>query len=233
MPKSSAKSAATKRAPAPQEPTEGATPASSGGERVVRLKPINVRRLQVRIVGTTPLIHHQWSEKAKSMIREKQQGRKSKDRDTRDPEREFNDATYRLPNGAYAIPSSQLKSAICAAAHRDIGIERTLVRKGLFIESDHGFLLELETSGPPKQREDIVRVGMGSADLRYRPEYVDWAVTLRIQFDADLLQVADILSLLERAGFGVGAGEWRPERDGEYGRFQIDRQSVRELDASA
>ena len=42
-------------------------------------------------------------------------------------------------------------------------------------------LLPLECD-PPEIREDVVRVGMGSTDLRYRPYYHEWAVS--VTFDA-------------------------------------------------
>jgi hypothetical protein len=35
--------------------------------------------------------------------------------------------------------------------------------------------------------------------------------------------------MIERAGFGVGIGEWRPEKDGDYGRFRVDRDGVSEV----
>jgi hypothetical protein len=38
-----------------------------------------------------------------------------------------------------------------------------------------------------------------------------------------LLQRDDVLALVDRAGFGVGICEWRPEKGGEFGRFEIDQ----------
>ena len=74
----------------------------------------------------------------------------------------------------------------------------------------------------PIMREDVVRVGMGSTDLRYRPEFKTWAIELTIQYDGEALTPENILNIFQRAGFGVGLGEWRPEKAGEYGRFAID-----------
>jgi hypothetical protein len=71
-------------------------------------------------------------------------------------------------------------------------------------------------------REDTVRVGAGSTDLRYRPEFRNWSMILNFEFDAQSLTQPTILNLVQRAGFGVGLGEWRPEKGGEYGRFEVD-----------
>ena len=189
----------------------------------VSLKPINVQRMLVTIEGTSPLIQHQWSEKAKTMMRDKGKGKKTKERSAREPEAEAKEAMYTTPDGKPALPLLSLKSAIIAAAHKDIGVEKTLVRKGLFIASpDPSLMLPMKCS-KPHVREDCVRVGMGAADLRYRPQFDSWSVEVKIEYDADLLQQADILNLIDRAGFGVGVGEWRPEKGGEFGRFRVKR----------
>jgi hypothetical protein len=189
----------------------------------VNLKPINVQALRVTIESTSPMIQHQWSEKAKRAMREKGAGKKTKERSARDPEGEAKSATYFTAKGEYGVPLLAVKSATIEAAHKDLGIEKTLVRKALFIKApDATMVLPIKTS-KPKVREDMVRVGMGSADLRYRPQFDSWTAVLEIDYDADLLQPADIVNLIDRAGFGVGICEWRPEKGGEFGRFRVKR----------
>lgn len=120
------------------------------------------------------------------------------------------------------INGMAFKTALITAAHKDIGIEKTLVRKAVFLRTlDPGKVLPMEACDPVV-REDMVRVGAGSADLRYRPQFDTWAVDIELEVDADLLKIEDILNLVNRAGFGVGIGEWRPEKNGEFGRFEID-----------
>lgn len=192
-------------------------------ETVVQLKPINVQKLRVTVEGTSPLIMHKWSEKALRQMREKGGGKKTKERTARDPAAESRDATYIAPDGKPGLPLLALKSAIITAAHKDIGIEKTLVRKGLFIQAPDSSLVLPMKASKPVVREDCVRVGMGAADLRYRPQFDEWAVDVNIEYDADLLQPGDIVNLIDRAGFGVGVGEWRPEKGGEFGRFRVKR----------
>jgi hypothetical protein len=196
---------------------------------VKKLKPINRQLVTVRIVGISPLITHKWDEKAKEMMRAKQQsGKKTKARELRDPEAEGQAAMYLTDDGNPGILAIAIKSSVIEAAHNDLGIPKTLVRKALFVyPMGRDIVLPLETpSGKgkvePVFEEDMVRVGQGSADLRYRPYYYEWAVTTQWSLDADQLQVEDLLTLIDRAGFGVGVCEWRPEKNGEFGRFEID-----------
>lgn len=199
---------------------------------MVTLRPIKKRVITLTIRGTSPLIQHQWSEKAKEMMRLKHQGKKTKDRDVREPQKEGEQAAYRTTQGKFGIPLTALKSALIGAAHKDLGIEKTLVRKAVFIPcKDDGGILEMDCD-EPIIKEDPVRVGQGSADLRYRPYYLRWAVLVTFEIDAELLTTEDLCNLVDRAGFGVGIGEWRPEKGGEYGRFEVDRtRSVGEVAA--
>ena len=189
----------------------------------ITLKPISKRKMTFTIRGTSPLIMHQWSEKAKSMMRDKQQaGKKTKVRELRDPDAEAKEATYTTDTGQIGIPGMAFKSALVTAAHKDIGIEKTMVRKALFLVTpDTNKVLEINGS-EPVVREDMVRVGAGSADMRYRPMFTEWTCEIELEIDSELLQRDDVLTLVNRAGFGVGICEWRPEKGGEFGRFEID-----------
>lgn len=199
-----------------------ATQAVVKQDRGVLLKPMNQKSFAITIIGTTSMIQHKWASKALRELLEKKMGKKTRDRTPCVPEKEFEDATYRTADGGYGVPAMSIKSAIITAAHKDIGIEKTLVRKALFIKCPDPTLILPLRCEPPIMREDIVRVANGSPDLRYRPEFAPgWQCDLDMTIDADLLTPEDVVNLIERAGFGVGVGEWRPEKGGEYGRFSV------------
>lgn len=188
----------------------------------VELKPISRKKMTFGVKGTSPLIMHAWSEKAKQMMRDKHAGKKTKARSVRNIEQEAEQATYRTEDGRVAIDGMAFKKSLFTAAHKDLGIEKTLVKKALFLVcEDASNMIPIECS-EPVIREDCVRVGQGSADLRYRPEFREWSFQVELEVDGELMTDGDILSLVDRAGFGVGIGEWRPEKGGEYGRFEID-----------
>jgi hypothetical protein len=76
--------------------------------------------------------------------------------------------------------------------------------------------------GHPDMREDMVRIGMGTADLRYRGEFKTWATTLHIRYNARAMSMEQIVNLFNIGGFACGVGEWRPGRDGSNGMFHVE-----------
>jgi len=190
----------------------------------IQLKPIMPKTISFWISGTSPLIQHAWSEKGRRQLRMTAAERKKQPKVARNPDEEATNAMYRLANGEPAFPMLAFKCALISAAHKDLGIEKTVVRKSLFLPAscyESGLLAPL-VADTPEIREDIVRVGAGSTDIRYRPEFEHWKVEVKIQIDSDLLNEQDVVNLVNRAGFSVGVGEWRPEKGGEYGRFEFD-----------
>ncbi len=188
----------------------------------MELKNVSTKVVKIRLESVTPMLQHKWSHKALQMIKDKKLGIKTKNRDICDPHQEFIDSTYFMPDGRYAIPAMSIKSAIVGAAHKDIGIEKTLIRKALFMVCDPISMLVPIECDPPEMDERIVRVGMDAADMRWRPLFKSWKCDVTFELDSDLLTPEALVNLLNRAGFGVGIGEMRPEKGGEYGRFRVD-----------
>lgn len=190
----------------------------------VKLVPIVPKTIAFWVIGTSPLIQHKWSQKAIEMLRMTPAERRKIPKVNRDPEAEADGAMYKMPDGSPAIPMLSFKASLIGAAHKDIGIEKTLVRKSLFLPPQHyapGLIAPLVTDGP-EIREDIVRVGNNQTDLRYRPEFANWSVRAIFEIRPDMLNEQDLVTLVNYAGFSVGIGEWRPEKGGEYGRFRFD-----------
>ncbi len=185
--------------------------------KAVELKAINIRRVTLEVIGDSPLIVHAWSAKAKKEMLDKQMKKAKTAKSAKDPERDYEEAFYRLPDGSPAFPVIAFKAAAVSAGGRfSDGLKMTELRGAFHIE---GELVAVE--GKPTMREDMVRVGMGTADIRYRPEFKSWRVALPIRYNADAISLDQIVNIFNLAGFGVGVGEWRPEKDGQYGMFHV------------
>ena len=202
--------------------------ATSKAKEVVFLAPMKTKEVTVRIesMDDSSLVVHQFGDKERRKMAEKQAktANKGRGREARDPEAEYEAAFHRLSDGSYGFPAHGIKASIANAAHRDLGFPRTAVYKAVFVHPDDPVTncVRIEHSAAPKMRTDVVRLESGVADLRYRPEFQDWAMNLRITIDEDWINVDTLVALIQRAGFGVGIGEWRPQKGvGNFGRYKV------------
>jgi hypothetical protein len=106
--------------------------------------------------------------------------------------------------------------AVVTAAN-DAGIQKVLARRAFHVVG--GELVKIE--GEPTMRTDRVTIGMGTTDIRYRAEFKEWAADVPIVFNEGVISLEQLVNLFSIAGFGVGVGEWRPERDGIHGTWDV------------
>lgn len=191
----------------------------------LNISRIGTETLRVPLVGTAPLIVHKFSEKAKRQMLDTMQGRKTP-KQAKDPQADYESAMYRHDDGGYGMPVIAFKSAtVSAARFYDKSVSMTSLRQFVFFDATfskaEGQKLARIT-GEPHMREDVVRVGMGGTDLRYRPEFTEWQTEVDVVYVTAMLTRDSVLSLIDAGGMGVGVGEWRPEKKGDFGTFQID-----------
>lgn len=191
----------------------------------VKISRIDTETLRVPIVGTAPLIVHRFSEKARRQMLDAMQGRKTP-KQAKDPEAEYEAAFYRHDDEGYGFPVIAFKAAtVSGARFYGKSISMTALRQFVFFDAEFSKAAGQKLAritGTPHMREDVTRVGMGGTDLRYRPEFTEWSTSVEITYVKSMLTRESVLSLLEAGGMGVGVGEWRPERRGDFGTFQID-----------
>jgi hypothetical protein len=189
----------------------------------VHIDRIPAETIRVPIVGTSPLIVHRFSEKAKRQMLDAMQGRKSP-KQPKDPQAEFEASLYMMKDGTYGFPTIAFKAATVGAS-RFYGKDVTLVglRQTMFFRGEPGddgqAMCRIE--GVPVMREDAVRVGQGS-DLRYRGQFTEWSTAVDVTYVTSSLTRESVLSLIDAGGMGVGVGEWRPEKRGDFGTYRVD-----------
>lgn len=192
---------------------------------------IAAETLHVPIIGTSPLIVHNFSEKSKQQMLDSQQGKK-KLKQVRDPQAEYEAAFYRIFDedgiDRYGFPVTAFKAATTGAARfygKDVSmtsLRQFMFMRGTMTKADPQQLVEIV--GHPQMREDVVRLSgpSRSADLRYRPEFPEWSTTLTVTYITSSLSRQSVLSLIDAGGMGIGVGEWRPEKRGEFGTYMVD-----------
>ena len=197
--------------------------------------------IEFTIKGTTPLILHAWDEKAKRMMLEKQTGKAGKTKhEVKIPYNDFINSLYWLTekpeDGAFdeeakenfdnavaagakfGFPIGGIKQAIITGAGRGgMDVKMTELRGSMFLEgaTEASTFDYAEIVGSAPIMREV-------ADIRYRGEFREWEIPLRMRVNKNgKYTVEQLLNCVVLGGFVTGIGEWRPERDGQYGMFEL------------
>lgn len=207
---------------------------------VAEIRPLEIKKVDIKIVGDSPLIVHAWDEKTKREMLEKQMKiTKTKSKDARDPYRDFVNSMYWLTkkpeptpesfeeavkDGAkWGFPVCAVKQSANSSAYRLGWVKNQMELRGAyFLETEFGNMFEIQGC-IPEIREDMVRISGGTADIRYRAEFKNWYAEMTLNYNASgNLTLEQILNCINAGGYCCGLGEWRPEKDGDYGRYHIE-----------
>lgn len=209
--------------------------------QIIDVKPIEIQTVKITIIGDSPLIVHAWGIKAKQMMLDAQMGKtKTKARPKKDPFDDFIESLYWIEgrpeestpeafseavrNGAkWGFPVGAIKQAANSAAYRLGWVKNKMELRGsYFLKTEFGSLAEIKGS-IPEIREDMVRVGMGTADIRFRGEFKEWYMDFDLEYNASgAMSLEQIINCINAGGFVCGLGEWRPEKDGDCGRYHVE-----------
>lgn len=218
----------------------------------IEIKPIELDCVRITIIGSTPLIVHAWSEKAKREMLDKQMGKAKKAKhDIKIPRNDFMTACYWLTErpepganddeadanylaaieaGArFGFPVTGIKQSIIMGAKRGgLDVVATELRASFFLaggtDASTIDLAEIVSPEPPEMREDMVKVGGMSktADVRHRPMWKTWEIPLIMQYNRNgKYSIEQLINCANVGGFACGIGEWRPERDGQFGMYRV------------
>lgn len=200
-------------------------------KRTIYIPPIVQEVIEVVVEGTSDCIQHAWDPKTIRQMEEDQT--KTVDRETRAkrpprvPEAEYNAARYIDADGNDCAPAVQFKKCMVAAAGMLKGATTSNINSCVFVKGtgkNFNLVPLKHANKKPVMRTDMVKVGKfpnKQATPRYRPAYINWSCTLRIEFIPSVISAEQVVNLLDWGGFTKGIAEWRPERGGEFGRFRV------------
>lgn len=192
--------------------------------------------MTITVKGLSALIMHRWSPEARAEMLAKQMKKAKTAKTAKDPQLDYAQSMYwistwpgRVPTDSdiakaiFGFPVLAFKSAAVDACTFLDGVTKVQARGSFFasgIKRVDGFDL-VEIEGKPRMYESMVRVGMGTADIRYRGIFEEWSAKIRISYNANGLSPAQIVNLFNIGGFSIGVGEHRPQTNGDYGRFEV------------
>jgi hypothetical protein len=184
----------------------------------VQISPANMQFARFKLKGTAPLVQARFSAKAMQAMMSKMAAgstaNKSRAKPARDYDDDYRQAMHISTEGWCGVPAGAFRQAMISAC-RLVGFKMTLAKLSLFIIADgidkvDGIPL-VKFEGTPERVDMAVRNATGVADIRVRPMWREWTMSLTIRYDGDQFTAQDVTNLLSRVGMQVGIGEGRPD----------------------
>lgn len=129
---------------------------------------------------------------------------------------------YKDNKGELFVPSTAIKGALIgASAYKKIGkyTAKPIIAGGVFIPEEKLYL------GTKKYDLDIRTVVIQrSRIVKARPRIEDWKLSFELQYNENLIGNSDIIyGLLVEAGQRIGLLDFRPQRMGSFGMFEVTK----------
>jgi hypothetical protein len=187
-------------------------------ELVIQAPNLKVALFTIR--GVAPLVLNAFSEKARNIMKAKQEAgstaKKGKAREPKDFQACYEGAKHVSDDGWLGFSASAIRAGMISAC-RVVGFKMTLAKLSVFVHADgfdkvDGTPLIRIRKGTPQYVEHACRNETGVCDIRARPMWKPgWEAVVRVEYDADQFTLDDIGNLLLRVGKQVGIGEGRPD----------------------
>ena len=147
------------------------------------------------------------------------------------PEREAENGAYRLPDGALYFPTLAFRQALI-----DAGTGRRIGKRGassvltgsVFLPDGVGMetpLVDPDTSEPLRDyvvdvQRAVIRTTKAGV-VRARPRLDRWAADIAFEYDDSFFPGELLTEVFALAGTTIGVGNYRPQKRGIFGRFQV------------
>jgi hypothetical protein len=183
---------------------------------------MQIDSFEVTISSIAPLLVNRFHEDAQA---EATSGVHSRSRDPQTPDEDAESRLYTMPDGSHYFPAENLRqSMITAAARFKIGRRSatTDAAAALSIEPD---AMPLIGDWHTDSRAVVIPATKGRI-LRHRPMFDKWSISFNMLVVSSMISATLARDILDGAGLYVGIGDFRPQKKGPFGRFQVDHWSM-------
>ncbi len=196
------------------------------GESITITK-IAMNESRINIIGTSPLVPHAVSAKAKGSLLFPAPKKNAAERATsmkHEPLEEYREAAYQFvdldkqPTRLY-MPAGAFHGSMSKVAIDMAGAKKAQIGRLTKVLGD-----KVPIWGIPKLWMTIVRSSdmARTPDVRTLPVLTEWCCTIHVEYVASLIKETSIVNLLAAAGVIVGVGDGRPEKGKlSFGCFRL------------
>jgi hypothetical protein len=198
---------------------------------------MKIKRVEVDIKGTRPMLMHNGrlvdplDDYTKALAKVTGKRGKTEEDHIEMSDIEWEAGLYWRDDLGTCMPSDNIFAMILAAAKKFkqgpkcIGIQVEDDAQIVFKDSKK---LDKLKKNPDCRFRKAVKVGTSKV-MRTRPKLpAGWTSTIVLELDCSELDVEDLEKYMEVGGKRIGLGDWRPQKYGSFGKFEV--LAVRETD---
>ena len=188
---------------------------------------------EIEIKGIRPLVMHNGAagldtrspaNLEKAEIAKKRGSNRTAADDARLAELECQTALWLDMDGAPTIPAAAIRAAIETGARKLK--QGPQVREGLIVDRILEFIYDRNMGATVEELGKSAQFTVGvvvqrNRVLRTRAKFDDWGLVFVVEYDRALVDREQLETWLDIAGRRIGLGDWRPEKSGDYGRFEV------------
>lgn len=180
-----------------------------------------MRKYEIEIKGITDYLMNRFDEATIDTTSKKRTG-SLKTKDKEQLEKKF----YTTTDGEIYVPSTQIVGCLINA-----GKQFRVVGKGKATYSKifgANIQIEPECLIMQNQKYSVFRISGVNPNTRgrmmiSRPRFSDWGLKFQLICYDDQIPSEVINQALEEGGRSVGIGDWRPDKKGRFGKFQVTK----------
>lgn len=188
-----------------------------------------MKRFELEIKGTTPLLQHRMTEEELFGLLGAKSGKK-KDKEEQTPREIAEKYTYKDETG-YCVPTSYLVGAFknVASEYKQKNSQRKSLKSiaGGILRPEVEFSSILDESDKPLKNFEVdIRKATNhqkGAVAVCRPRFDKWKLKTTIVVDDELVSPDTVLDMLNDAGKRSGIGSFRVSKGGYFGQFVVTK----------
>lgn len=192
-------------------------------KKEVRIEEVRVEKMVAWLYGRTPIVLHRMSEKGgRELLLPKGPKTRAEKATTlkHNVYEEFRSAPYTIADGPTLLGGLSVwaKKGLAAVALDLPGGSKAQLERLVLAQGER-----IPIWGIPKLKMDIVREGgfTKTPNVRTRVIVAEWCTTVTLRYVAGVLTATTVMNLLGAAGIMQGMGDWRPQKGGIYGQYEL------------
>jgi len=197
----------------------------------IEIPVLKTERVDLWVKGTSPIIPRAFADKAwKELLAPARKSRADREQSLKhEPLMEFRESMAKNKESGptrLLLPAGAFKRSIVDVAPRLPGVNKTELSQLVWVEG-----MDLDLYGVPELYMTMVRSAdmNRTPDVRTRGVLREWCCKLTIKVVLPALNGEKVVQLLTYAGQLIGVGDWRRQKGGNFGTFEV----VSERDCSA